>query len=256
MYVSQVAANAVVFDSSTIWLAMICYSLQLYFDFAGYSSMSIGIAKAIGYDLPVNFDFPYISQDISEFWRRWHITLSQWIRDYLYIPFGGNRKGPLRTYINLLLSMALCGLWHGAAWTFVVWGLWHGMALAVNRFWSANRLPVPWATWPLARFCNWLITMLTVVFGWVVFRSQSFGEALFLINRMVIPEHGFVWYQPFCVFALACTILLDIVRSMKITEVYELPLDAWYTPAVLYSLFLLCIIFWPTEFAPFIYVNF
>src|SRR5262245_51075377 len=117
----------------TAWLAVLAYALQIYFDFNGYTNMAIGLAFLTGFDFPLNFNYPYISQSITEFWRRWHITLSSWFRDYVYIPLGGNRHGPLRTYCNLVIVFLLCGLWHGAAWTFVLWGIYHGVLLVLER---------------------------------------------------------------------------------------------------------------------------
>ena len=123
-------ANPGLYSSFSVWLGVVAYSIQIFCDFSGYSDMAIGVAKMIGYDLPENFNMPYLSASITEFWRRWHMTLSSWLKDYLYIPLGGNRKGRARTYINLMLTMLLGGLWHGASWNFVLWGGAHGLALA------------------------------------------------------------------------------------------------------------------------------
>ena len=153
------------------WLGLICYGLQIYFDFAGYSLMAIGLGLMFGFHLPVNFNYPYISQSLAEFWRRWHITLSAWFRDYVYIPLGGNRRGRVRTYFNLLAVFLLCGLWHGAAWTFVLWGLWHGAFLALERGAFGRMLARAWR--PLRH-----IYCLVVVFAaWVLFRDDSFARA-------------------------------------------------------------------------------
>ena len=118
-------------SASTTWLASIAYSFQIYFDFSGYSNMAIGLGWLTGFHFLPNFDYPYVSRSITEFWRRWHISLSRWFRDYLYIPLGGNRCGTNRTYLNLVIVFFLCGLWHGAAWTFVIWGLYHGSLLVL-----------------------------------------------------------------------------------------------------------------------------
>src|SRR2546421_12396203 len=114
------------------WLAVVSYTLQIYFDFSGYSDMAIGLGRMFGFTFGENFNFPYVSRSIKEFWRRWHISLSSWFRDYLYRPLGGNRRGPARTYLNLLIVFFLCGLWHGASWCFVVWGLFHGLFLVLE----------------------------------------------------------------------------------------------------------------------------
>jgi alginate O-acetyltransferase complex protein AlgI len=163
---------------SLAWLAAVSYTLQIYYDFAGYSNMAIGLGLMLGFHLPVNFDYPYVSQSITEFWRRWHITLSTWFRDYLYIPLGGNRTGRLRTYRNLLVVFLLCGLWHGAAWTFVVWGLYHGSFLVLERvgFGAAlERAPRP---------LRHAYTVLVVVVGFVIFRADGLGQAGVILSAM------------------------------------------------------------------------
>src|SRR5207249_4443693 len=134
-----------------------------------YSDMAIGIAKMFGYDLPENFHMPYLATSIIDFWRRWHMTLSAWLRDYLYIPLGGNRKGEARTYINLMITMFLGGLWHGASWNFAMWGMIHGIGLAVNRLWR-SRWPDRRLPWPIA----WPVTLLFVTLAWVPFRALTF----------------------------------------------------------------------------------
>ncbi len=156
------------------WLGTLAYSSQLYFDFSGYSDMAIGLGLMMGFRFMENFNYPYISRSITEFWRRWHISLSTWLRDYLYIPLGGNKRGPLRTYRNVLLVMLLGGLWHGAAWTFVVWGAWHGGILAVERY-LGNRPGAGERTPGLFALPR---TMFFVLLGWVVFRAPDFSGAL------------------------------------------------------------------------------
>lgn len=154
------------------WLGAISYTFQIYFDFAGYSNMAIGLGLVMGLTLPQNFNYPYISKSITEFWRRWHISLSTWFRDYVYIPLGGNRMGPKRTYFNLLVVFVLCGFWHGAAWTFLFWGLYQGAFLVLERLGWGAVLDQLWA--PLRH----LYVGLVVVFGWVLFRSETFEGAL------------------------------------------------------------------------------
>ena len=153
------------------WLGATCFSLQIYYDFSGYSDMAIGLGKMFGFRLPENFNYPYVARSIRDFWRRWHISLSTWLRDYLYIPLGGNRCGNRRNLFNLLLVFTLCGLWHGAAWTFVVWGLWHGLFLVLERI-----VPLKGENW-LMRGFGWGYTFLVVMIGWVVFRSPSMEVA-------------------------------------------------------------------------------
>ena len=153
------------------WAGTGAYTLQIYFDFAGYSLMAIGMGVAFGFSLPRNFDLPYRSRSITEFWRRWHMTLSAWFRDYLYIPLGGNRHGPVRTYRNLVVVFLLCGLWHGASWTFVLWGLWHGLFLVLERAGLGRvlgRLPAA---------AGWAYALLAVMLGWVLFRAPSLHAA-------------------------------------------------------------------------------
>lgn len=161
------------------WIGAIGYCYQLYFDFAGYSTMAIGLARMIGFHFPRNFDDPYLSVSIRDFWQRWHITLSRFLRDYLYISLGGNRHGLARTYANLLTTMAIGGLWHGASWNFVVWGVWHGGLLAVHRWWSA--CPRPVSIPPIA---GSLLTMFVVMLGFVVFRAKTLAGALTLFAGM------------------------------------------------------------------------
>ena len=160
------------------WLGAICYTLQIYFDFSGYSDMAIGLARIFGFHYPENFNYPYISRSIREFWRRWHISLSTWFRDYLYLPLGGNRQTPTRTYLNLVTVFLLCGLWHGASWNFVIWGLFHGLFLAAERTFlgrGLNALPRP---------VQHLYALLIVVVGWVLFRTESMTQAVSYLSAM------------------------------------------------------------------------
>jgi alginate O-acetyltransferase complex protein AlgI len=153
------------------WLGALCYTLQIYYDFSGYSDMAIGLGRMFGFSFLENFNYPYVSKSIREFWRRWHISLSSWLRDYVYFPLGGNKHGTGRTYFNLLLVFFLCGLWHGASWTFVLWGFYHGFFLVLERT-SAGKLQKRlW--WPLQH----ILTCLIIVFGWVLFRCETLGEA-------------------------------------------------------------------------------
>ncbi len=160
------------------WGAVLCYTFQLYFDFSGYSDMAIGAALLFNIRLPVNFNSPYKALDIQDFWRRWHITLSRWLRDYLYIPLGGNRKGASRTMVNLFITFLLAGLWHGAGWTFVTWGALHGAALAGHRIWQARG-------WRMPAAAGWFLTFLFVTVAWVFFRAPSMAQALRLLGGMV-----------------------------------------------------------------------
>ena len=165
------------------WLGATCFSLQIYYDFSGYSDMAIGLGRMFGFRLPENFNYPYISRSMREFWRRWHISLSTWLRDYLYIPLGGSRRGTGRTFINLLLVFLLCGLWHGASWTFVLWGLWHGIFLVLERLVPLQQNSV------LRQGLGWLYTTVVVMIGWVLFRSSDLETAWQFIQVMA-GEHG------------------------------------------------------------------
>jgi alginate O-acetyltransferase complex protein AlgI len=154
------------------WLGVVCYGLQIYFDFSGYSDMAIGLGRMFGFSFRENFNYPYIARSITEFWRRWHISLSTWFRDYLYIPLGGNRGSSGRTYFNLLTVFFLCGVWHGASWNFICWGLLHGALLVIERMWLGQRLAAWW------RPVGHLYTLLFVMIGWVFFRAETLPRAL------------------------------------------------------------------------------
>jgi alginate O-acetyltransferase complex protein AlgI len=170
-------------SSLETWIAVYAYAVQIYADFSGYTDMAIGLALLLGFKFPQNFDSPYTAVSIQDFWRRWHMTLSRWLRDYVYIPFGGNRKGEPRTYMNLLATMLLGGLWHGAAWTFVVWGGMHGLWLAIGRF----RRERGWADDAVRGWVMWrrrIVTFHLVCLAWIFFRADSFGTAWDVIKRL------------------------------------------------------------------------
>ena len=177
--------NAPSFDQA--WIGALAYTFQLYFDFAGYSDMAIGISLMFGIFLPLNFNSPYKATSIIDFWRRWHMTLSQFLRDYLYIPLGGNRHGRTLRYVNLMVTMALGGLWHGAAWTFVAWGVLHGAYLCINHAWNnygpavAPRFARP------ANMAAFILTFLSVVVAWVFFRADSLSTAIYVLSKMADP---------------------------------------------------------------------
>ncbi len=188
--------------SFTAWCGVIAYAVQIYCDFSGYSDMAIGTARMFGYDLPENFRMPYLSTSVAEFWRRWHMTLSAWLRDYLYIPLGGNRRGAARTYVNLMITMFLGGLWHGASWNFALWGLLHGGALAVHRLWRTR--------WPERRVpvaIAWPMTLLFVVLAWVPFRAVTFQATRDLTRALFGFGTGAnVWFPSALPWALAVVI--------------------------------------------------
>ncbi len=182
-FVDRELAHYQILSAGGAWLAMLGYTFQLYFDFAGYSDMAIGLGYMFGLRIPINFNSPYKALDPSDFWRRWHISLSSCLRDYVYIPLGGNRHGEWNAYRNLLLTMLIGGLWHGANWTFVVWGAYHGILLAAYRRFGAvwDRLP---------RLLRQLAMFLLALFGWVLFRSTDFDMAASLLATMLTPTQG------------------------------------------------------------------
>jgi alginate O-acetyltransferase complex protein AlgI len=175
------------YDALSAWTAVLAYAAQIYCDFSGYSDMAIALAALLGYELRVNFDRPYLARDIVDFWRRWHISLSTWLRDYLYIPLGGNRGGRLRTYRNLLLTMLLGGLWHGAAWSFVLWGGLHGLALAGVRLWRELRPSAAHGSRSGAVLA-WAATLYFVCFCWIFFRAQDMERALTVARGFVLLD--------------------------------------------------------------------
>jgi len=206
------------------WLAVICYTVQIYFDFSGYSDMAIGLGLMFGFRIPENFNYPYSARNVQDFWRRWHISLSTWFRDYLYIPLGGSRVSGVRTYFNLVAVFFLCGLWHGASWTFVVWGLYHGLFLVIERLSSRvapGRLPAA---------LGHVYTLLAVMGGWVLFRSETFSQAGDFFTAMAGAGAGSgtvhslaSHYRPDLAFAL----LLGVAFSVPTAEI----LRSWWTNA-------------------------
>lgn len=174
------------------WIGAISYTLQIYFDFSGYSDMAIGLGAVFGFHFNENFNYPYISTSVREFWRRWHISLSGWFRDYLYIPLGGNRKG--NVYLHLLIVFLATGIWHGAAWGFVIWGLWHGFFLVFERF-LGDQMKKRNITIKIPRFLSWIYTMLVVVMGWVLFRIVDVQQTLqYLVVMFLVRQNEFCAY--------------------------------------------------------------
>jgi alginate O-acetyltransferase complex protein AlgI len=171
-----------------LMLLLYGYSMQIFADFAGYSLIAIGLAAMFGYAFPINFNFPYLSTSITEFWRRWHMSLSAWLRDYLYIPLGGNRKGETRTYVNLFLVMFLGGLWHGAEWKFALWGMLHGTLLGIERFWNRKRSRERMETRSLWRaFAGWFYTFHAVTFLWLTFLMPDMNQIGIFFHELLVP---------------------------------------------------------------------
>ena len=188
------AAKTGAVDAQLAWRGVLAYTLQIYFDFSGYSDMAVGLSRLVGVELPYNFNSPYKSVSIIDFWRRWHMTLSRFLRDYLYISLGGNRKGPIRRYVNLALTMLLGGLWHGASWTFMLWGGLHGLYLMINHAWVHLRKTVLVGLdavpgW-LGRWSGWALTLCSVMFAWIWFRAESTGASLNVIAGLMGGSSG------------------------------------------------------------------
>ncbi len=255
-------------STATAWLSAICYTLQIYFDFNGYSNMAIGLGWMTGFSFPRNFNFPYRSTSITEFWRRWHISLSTWFRDYLYIPLGGNRHGPWRTYGNLIVVFLLCGLWHGASWTFILWGAYHGAFLVAERLGLGDILKK--RALPLRH----LYAMLVVIFSWVLFRSDTLEQAGAIMRLMVLPtptHDADVLYRLSGeeIMVLACAVLFStplvptLLRRVAAVPTIErwperLPLWAYGVGSALaMPVFLAAIIkIFSGSYSPFIYFRF
>jgi alginate O-acetyltransferase complex protein AlgI len=206
----KMSANGQELRPEVAWLGAVCYMLQIYFDFSGYSDMAIGLGKMFGFEFMENFNYPYISQSIREFWRRWHISLSSWFRDYLYIPLGGNRCSSTRNHLNLLIVFFLCGLWHGASWTFVVWGLYHGFFIVLEHAGSGRFSGR--AARPLRHF----YALLVVLAGWVLFRAPTFIDAIaFLANMIGITSApaGARPLQSLLTHQVACAVIAGMAFS-------------------------------------------
>jgi alginate O-acetyltransferase complex protein AlgI len=239
------------------WVGVIAYAFQIYFDFSGYSDMAVGLARMFGFIIPKNFATPYLSESITEFWRRWHISLSTWLRDYLYLPLGGNQRGPRRTYINLALVMLLGGLWHGANWTFLVWGAYHGSLLAFER-WRGKKTLYAWMPRP-ARVA---LTFVLVLISWVLFRSPNLSHAISYLGSMFglttaaksAVLLGAEIYTPYHLTILAICAGL----SFQPFEVYDWVAELdWPKAFALAPLFLFAIAAMFTQaFNPFLYFQF
>jgi len=239
------------------WTGVTAYAFQIYFDFSGYSDMAIGLGLMLGFEFKRNFDLPYLSQSITEFWRRWHISLSTWLRDYLYIPLGGNRISPRRTYANLAIVMLLGGLWHGAQWTFVIWGAIHGSLLALERWHGKQpiyaRLPAPIPA---------LATFVIVLFTWVFFRAESFGQSIDYIAAMFglgQPAAAAtlatpLLYQPQYLLVMAACVLVHLLRwdTWEAAQEIKPQRMAWAAAAMLFS----ATILFTQAYNPFLYFRF
>lgn len=260
--VDLIFANPGNYDGLTLLQGVLGYAIQIYCDFSGYSDMAIGSARMLGFRFMENFQMPYSSTSITEFWRRWHISLSTWFRDYLYIPLGGNRQGTGRTYVNLLVTMLLCGLWHGASWNFVFWGGLHGAALAVHRLWKhwnplapCENRPLFHLLWdPFAR----ALTLSVVLVGWIFFRAPTWGTACDYLGRILTWSHdGTRLLSPQILPALLAVFVVHLVVNKDRNWALELPERSLPVRILGYTaLALLLVCLGATDSAPFIYFQF
>ena len=236
-------------------LGTVAFALQIYGDFSGYSDIARGLARVLGFDLMVNFNLPYTATNPREFWQRWHMSLSTWLRDYLYISLGGNRRGTARTYVNLAVTMLLGGLWHGAAWNFVLWGAWHGAGLVVHRALCPQQQA---ARSKLTVALAWTATLAFVLFGWLLFRAGSFTHLTQLtlaLGDWSAPS----WLGGF-VINLVCfgtpLVLMDLWQHRAQNQLVALTIPAWGRALLQGALLLAILLYWDKQHVPFIYFQF
>lgn len=264
VFVDDVFEKPAAFHSASVILAVVAYSIQIYFDFSGYSDMAVGSAKCIGYDFNRNFNLPYIAKNVSEFWKRWHISLSTWLQEYLYIPLGGNRKGKIRTYINLMLTMIIGGLWHGASWNFVLWGALHGLALCVHKIFMAIYKPNHKHTF--TTLISVLVTYIFVSLCWIPFRSTDIHFTLEILKRIFIWQDGILQIHSWTIFSIIVLILGTAAAIIKAKRTGETKFISGYYKIMSLDKFssLICIILFIgiilglayTNSNPFIYFQF
>lgn len=252
---------------SLAWLGIICYTLQIYFDFSGYSDMAIGLASMFGFHLLENFNYPYISRSVSEFWRRWHISLGTWFRDYVYFPMGGSHvKSKMRLIFNLLMVWSLTGIWHGASWNFLAWGLFYFVLLTIEKLTGfPEKIQKKWI-----RNLYWVPTMLFIMVGWVMFRAPSLSHAIRYLQMMLITTRGrgilydgfsvFLWKNNLFILGLSILFALPIIPAMnKLADKYLIlfRIRSFFRPIGYMMLFILCISYVVnSSYNPFIYFNF
>ena len=254
------------YSAPTVLLGTVAFALQIYCDFSGYSDIARGTARLLGFDILWNFNLPYAATSLRDFWRRWHISLSTWLRDYLYISLGGNRRGPTRTYFNLLVTMLLGGLWHGAAWHFVLFGAWHGIGLAVERAFARQKTKPRAAgvsTFILhpssfPRLFSWLTTLLFVLYGWLLFRAASWQQAL-QMTRALADWSAPSWLGSFVlnlVLFAAPLVLIEAWQARRGNLLAPLTLPGWGKATLQGLLLIGILLFWQKEKVPFIYFQF
>lgn len=272
VFVDQVYGSITAYHSVTVILAVLSYSIQIYMDFSGYSDMAVGCARCLGYDLPRNFNMPYISKNVTEFWKRWHISLSSWLQQYIYITLGGNRKGNLRRYFNLLATMAIGGLWHGANWTYILWGVTHGIALCIHKVFmnfrkgkKAGRLK------PLTDILSMAATFIFVSITWfALFRLENISDIGVVLKSMFIWHSGIVQIYSWSVFGIiivTVATVIGVIRSKKVPEQNgkQISINGFYPIvdlnkfwSIVWVLLLICLIMslGYTDSNPFIYFQF
>jgi alginate O-acetyltransferase complex protein AlgI len=253
--VDPVFADPGAYASASIWLAVLGYAAQIYCDFSGYTDMALGLAHLLGFHLPTNFRFPYLASNVAEFWHRWHISLSTWLRDYLFIPLGGSRGGNWATCRNLIITMGLGGLWHGASWTFVIWGLYHGVLLVAHRI-----VPKPrWLERSWARPAAIATTFLCVCVGWVIFRSITIGATATILSRMAWPTVGIAlpaWAARTTVLVVAAVLAGHLTGTYGDLPRWERKIPELAVGTALACLALLTLVLLPETGKAFIYFQF
>ncbi|MEK2645187.1 MBOAT family O-acyltransferase [Bdellovibrio sp. BCCA] len=242
-------------STAEAWIAMIGYTMQIYFDFSGYSDMAVGLGLMMNIQFPPNFNSPYKSQSITEFWQRWHITLSSWLRDYLYISLGGNREGAIKTYRNLFLTMAIGGLWHGANWTYVIWGCFHGVLLGIERFFK-NR------GWHVIsnKYLSWTLTFFLVCIGWVFFRAHNLEQAILWLQKVFFLNGKVSWDITLIPLKhkdrFFASMGIGLLAALFAKNTWELKFTPSYLRAALLALmFVICLAYMGEE-SPFLYFQF
>jgi alginate O-acetyltransferase complex protein AlgI len=239
-------------------LMTLSYGGQIFCDFLGYSLMATGCARVLGFKLPDNFHMPYLANSVQDFWRRWHITLSTWLRDYLFIPLGGSRHGAVKTTIALMITMTLGGLWHGASWNFVLWGALHGIALIIHRGWQMI-VPEKIIHRRFYKFCSWALTFIFVMLAWIPFRSPDFGTTLQFLMRLSGQGDGISWLNSpaiFCLITLFCWHTGSLLRPgmFSLQSLWHFPRAA--RPLIILIVMMAIALFAPLRTSPFIYFQF
>jgi alginate O-acetyltransferase complex protein AlgI len=246
-----------IFSTPTVWLAVSAYSVQILYDFWGYTDMARGIGRALGIELPMNFNLPYTAQSVTEFWNRWHISLSTWLRDYLYIPLGGNRKGKARTYINMMITMLLGGLWHGASWNFVLWGGLHGTYLALERLLVGGKpSQSAWTSWKAWGRAFLIFILVTIT--WVPFRSPNWQTTLLIFKKLLFinMQYNIEWYYAWAVLAVPLVVIGGWIARRFELKWPIFPIQKSYTLGFILFEILIIFFFAPVKWSPFIYFQF